>query len=183
MNLTATRCTRRTAARLLALSALALPVALQPESGNASVRWCKVDPGLRIGDRDAHLTVSSHLAMKTAATGAIEVIVHVPQGYAGLVQLLHPEDQGFGFGYALTEVRQSPDLNAIAGGVEIVVAALAPASDNTLPVKVEVAVIPSTRDDAASARASGARRHAKGAATHSAKGRANEWIAVDTITI
>jgi hypothetical protein len=171
---------RRDVARLLALSAVALPAALRSGVADASVRWCKVDPGLLVGDRQAHLNVYSLRAMYAAATGPIEVIVHVPSGYNGQVQLERPDDTGFGHSYSLKEVRQSPTLESASDGIEIVVEAYAPANDGKLPVKVEV--IPGDPNGAAT-RKGGASSGASSNAKRSAKGKANEWISVDNITL
>jgi hypothetical protein len=147
---------------LLALSALALPAALRSGTARASIRWCRADPGLRVGDQEFHVNLASDQAMLDDATGKVALVVHVPPTYAAETELLDLDD-GFGFSYDL-KVQESDHLDD-QNGIDIVVEVYAPATDDTLPVKVEVDPID------------------RQGGTKQRKGNANEWIVVDNIKI
>src|SRR5690348_16522067 len=119
--------TRRDAARLLALSALALPAGLRVGTAGASIRWCRSDPGLRVGDLEFHVNLASDQAMLGEASGPVKLIVHVPSAYEAETELLDLDD-GFGFSYELT-VRASDALDDQGAGIDIVVEVYAPAAD------------------------------------------------------
>ena len=90
------------------------------------------------------------------ATGPIQLIVEVPSGMEGKTEVLET-DAGFGYGYNL-QVVANPELKDSSAGLDILVQALAPASDGSLPVHLAVVRVTS------------------GKKSKVAKGYANEWI-------
>lgn len=143
-------------ASLLALLVLGLVLTAGP--ANAGIVWCRTDPGLLIGGREAHINIYSSPDMLTAATGPTQLVVTVPNGQEGQTKLLYL-DNGFGQGYTLT-VKKSSDLRGGSSGIDIIVEAYVPSLDGTLPVKVEVVPVDLGRGSA------------------SKTGTANEWITV-----
>jgi len=132
----ARRRTRRDAARLLGLAPVALATALIARGAGASKQWCKVDPVVRIGGEVADILLSSHEGMQEAATGPARVVVTVPRGVEA-EQL--SEDEGFGgHGYRV-RFAESEDLKDTEGALQVRVAVYAPASDDSLPVRVDFA--------------------------------------------
>jgi hypothetical protein len=109
-----------------------------------------------VGDRETHINLSSYEAMVNLATGPIQLIVEVPSGMEGKTEMLET-DAGFGYGYNL-QVVANPELKDSSAGLDILVQALAPASDGSLPV--HLAVVPVT----------------SGKKLKVSKGYANEWI-------
>jgi hypothetical protein len=151
------RLSRRAAITLLGAAALgAVPGAKLPAPVAASIAWCKADPQLLVGDRETHINLSSYEVMVDLATGPIQLIVEVPTGMEGKTEVLDT-DAGFGSGYTL-QIVANPELKDSSAGLDILVQALAPASDGSLPVHLEVVPVTS------------------GKASKVAKGSANEWI-------
>src|SRR5262249_42049998 len=160
MRSSSVRLTRRGfTTRLLTGAALAaLPTVKLADSALAGRTWCKADPGLRVGGRETHITLSSFLDMMDAATGPVRLVVTVPDGAEGETELFYMDD-GFGCGYDLV-VEKSNDLKDSSVGIDLLVNAFAPAADGELPVKVEVVPVD------------------RGKKPKFRKGYANEWLDV-----
>ncbi len=133
---------------------------LAASGAGATYEWCKSDPILRIDGQTADVVLSSHLAMRSAATGPARLVVTVPTGVAAE---LVATDRGFGgHGYDV-RFAESPALRNAAGTLQVRVEAYAPASDDALPLRVEFAP-------------RGAGRLSPG----SAEGTANAWVVLET---
>jgi hypothetical protein len=128
--------TRRDNIRLLCLSALAVPVALQSRAARAVKGWCRRDPIVKIGDLTARIVLSSSSAMDKLATGPTQVVVTVP---AGVPTRFVATDPGFGhLGYNV-RFAQSHELIANDHFVEAQVEVYTPAvnpPDGPLPLLV-----------------------------------------------
>ena len=134
MDRLARRRTRRDAARLLGLAPVALAAALSARGAGATKQWCKVDPVVRIGGEVADILLSSHEEMQAAATGPARVVVTVPRGVE-FEQL--SEDEGFGgHGYDV-RFERFEDLKDTGGALRLRVAVYAPATDGSVPVRLD----------------------------------------------
>jgi hypothetical protein len=128
------RLTRHDAARWLALSPLALAAALTARGASASKQWCRVDPVVRIDGEVADIVLSSYEEMEEAATGPARVVVTVPRGIE--VEQLS-EDEGFGgHGYDV-RFERFEDLKDTGGALRLRVAVYAPATDGSVPVRLD----------------------------------------------
>jgi hypothetical protein len=128
-----THLTRRRALRLLGAAALAaLPAASAGGDASASKGWCRSDPAFLVGDRVVDVVLGSDPAMLAAATGPIELVLAVP---VGVPASLLAADAGFGYGYTIA-IREAADLLATTEGAQLRIAALAPATDDRLPVTI-----------------------------------------------
>ena len=151
--------TRRSFARLAGAASLAVvPMGRNAAPARAARSWCKADPGLMIGGREAHINLYSYEEMLAAATGPVKLVVTVPVGKEGRTELLYM-DAGFGHGYELV-VKKSAQLKDCSSGIDVTVEAYAPATDGLLPVQVELVPVSADKNPA------------------TAKGTANQWIAV-----
>ena len=122
------------AARWLALSPLALAAALTARGASASKQWCRVDPVVRIDGEVADIVLSSYEEMEEAATGPARVVVTVPRGIE--VEQLS-EDEGFGgHGYDVS-FEKFDDLKGTEDALRVAVRVYAPATDGSLPVRVD----------------------------------------------
>lgn len=126
---------RRTLVLLAGLLLLAAP-AFQAGAAAKGTGWCRVDPGLLIGGREAHINLYADDRMLDAASGPITLIVTVPAGDEGVTSLLYM-DGGFGHGYELV-IQTSRTLKNSSAGIDVVVEAFAPARGRYLELKVEL---------------------------------------------
>ena len=127
-------CTRRDAARLLGLAPVALAAALPPRGAGASKQWCKVDPVVKIDGEVADIVLSSYEEMEEAATGPAQVVVTVPPG---VETVLRSTDRGFGgHGYDV-RFERFEDLKDTGGALRLRVAVYAPATDGSVPVRLD----------------------------------------------
>jgi hypothetical protein len=116
----------------LLLAACALLLAMPGASAGRS--WCMNDPVVKIDGHVADVFVSSYVEMDAAATGPTQIVVTVPTGVS--TELL-AVDNGFGgHGYAVSFATSSR-LKATATGIQVQVEVYAPATDGSLPVKVQ----------------------------------------------
>ena len=132
------RLVRRPLRRILpAIGVLALLLVLNVPDAGAILGWCAKDPVVKIDGRTADIWVASHDALHEAITGPIQIVVTVP---AGVPTELLAADLGFGkTGYAVAFV-QDPALAQDAGvRTQVRVAVFVPATDPTLPVRVDFA--------------------------------------------
>ena len=150
------RLTRRQVIGVLGGALVATGGMMQAPAASAARSWCRADPILSIGGHEAHINLYSWSEMFAAATGPIQVIVSVPEGDEGVVELLYA-DNGFGHGYELT-IHVSDLATERSAGIDIVVEALAPAADDTIPVQLEL--VPVTT----------------GLPSKVHRGKANQWI-------
>jgi hypothetical protein len=128
------RHTRREAARRIAVAALALPVALGRRNVGAVIGWCRNDPVIQIDGQTVDVFISSYVDMKTSATGPTQLVVTVP---AGIAAALRATDRGFGgHGYDV-RFAKSDALSATRSALQVKIEVFAPASDSSLPVKVD----------------------------------------------
>lgn len=137
----------------------AASVAAWTRPAAASRSWCQVDPVLKIDGQVVDIRLASDAAMLDAATGPIALEIAVPRG--STVDVL-ATDGGFGFGYRI-EIARSDRPTATGQGTAVGAAAYCPASDDRLPVRLELAP-------------RGPGRIAAGVAV----GTANAWVAVAT---
>jgi len=149
----------RRAAAPLAFVLAFLAFALQALPAGASYGWCRTDPIVRIGGREANIFVSSTTPILDQAVAPTIVLVSVPLGVS---TELVATDPGFGFGERVFFV-QSLDLRANdgTGRIEVTVAVLVPARGAALPVLVEF--VPSS-----------------GGPPASGEGVTNQWVSVTT---
>ena len=126
--------TRRAALRLLAPLAVALMLVLQAQSASAGIGWCRSDPLISVNGKTGHVYVESTEEMKVKKSGPIAIVVLVPKGMLASASAV-PLDNGFGLGYAIS-FKEDGRLSARGGFVEVRVAAYAPATDGSLPVRV-----------------------------------------------
>lgn len=159
MTATPRRYTRRDALRIFGGSALALAATLKLDDAGASRAWCRTDPIIKVNGQLAHIYVSGPVNAPLLVTGPTEVVVSTPVG-ADAEHIA--SDNGFGQGYVVTFV-ESKKLRATDEGVELNIAVLVPATDDTMPVKVEFA-----------SRITGI------LSMDSALGTANRWVSLDT---
>ena len=131
--------TRRHALRLLSGAALAAVAGVRlAGAAAAGVRWCRRDPQILVGGHVANVYVSSYNDILDSGTGPTRVVVTVPTGYAATAQVLD-QDDGFGYGYAVT-FQESAKLGLTRGGaINVGVQVYVPSSKTALPVKVELA--------------------------------------------
>ena len=153
------RYTRRAAARLLGLSALALPAGLTVREADAATAWCRTDPIVVINDVIVDIFVSAPLTAPLKVTGPTQVEVTVPVGVKAWTLLT---DLGFGRGEVVT-YKQSDRLRVRNGVVEVKVRVYVPSRDSSMPVRVEFAprILGILNPD-------------------SAQGTANSWVALTT---
>ena len=120
--------------RVVSLVLLALVVAGQ-SSASASVRWCRSDPLVVIDGHLVDVFVSIPTDDLSKVTGATQIVVIAPPDVA--VALASP---GVGFGYGEdVSFETSPSLDVTTQGMEIRARVLVPASDDAVPVLVELA--------------------------------------------
>ena len=123
---------RAAIAPALLLAALALLLAVPGASAGRS--WCKSDPVVMIDGHVADIWLSSYVEMDAAATGPAQVVVTVPTGVAAELLAV---DNGFGgHGYDIG-FAESSKLKATATSLQVQVQAYVPATDGSLPVKVQ----------------------------------------------
>lgn len=139
---------------LTALLATLVLLVLTAPAG-ATYGWCRTDPIVRIGGKEANIFVSSTTPILDQAVGATIVVVTVP---AGVGTELVATDAGFGFGERVY-FAQSLDLKVSEGNgrIEVLVSVFVPARGEPLPVLVEF--VPSAGDSA-----------------DSAQGTTNQWV-------
>jgi hypothetical protein len=118
---------------MLVLAALLL--ALQVQGATAGLGWCRSDPVVTIDGRLADIFVSAPLDAPLKVTGPTKIVVTVPVGVEARLVLA---DLGFGKGEEVS-FAQSRALKKTATGIEVQVAVYVPATDGTMPVKVEFA--------------------------------------------
>lgn len=122
------RLSRRSALPLL--GAAALSVAGRARPAEAGVAWCKTDPVVRIGGRQAHVYVSSPRDVLSAATGPTDVVIAVP---VGMSTELVSTDSGFGYGWTV-RFAESVDLRVTQVGIEVRVNTFVPATSDLIVV-------------------------------------------------
>jgi hypothetical protein len=122
--------TRRSFARLVGAAGLVAIGGVKAVNPALAARaWCRTDPYVRIGGKEARVYVVSFKdGTDDVSTGPIEVIFRFPRGLRS--ELLWVDD-GFGLGY---DVRFEPDRK------------LRLRRDGRFPVRVNV-VVPASRDD------------------------------------
>ena len=131
---------RRDVIRLLALSAVALPVTLRPRDAGATHGWCQRDPIFQIDGQTADLLLSSHLEMLTLASGPAQIVVTVPTGISTRLVATDPGFGGNGYDVRFAESNRLTDNPTI---LEVQIKVYAPALDDlsgllplTLPLRV-----------------------------------------------
>jgi hypothetical protein len=101
---------------------------------SAGRTWCSKDPLFQVGDDVVDVTIASYTDMLNAATGRVKIVLTVPDGVSAQP---HHRDGGFGYGYDITYQTSKKLVNS-ATAMQITVAVYAPASDGTLPVRIDV---------------------------------------------
>ena len=122
--------------RVLPALALLLPIllALGVQGADARRGWCRVDPVVEIAGQTAHIWVASTTEMRKAASGPVQIVVTLPEGITGREI---PAESGAGFGFGIkVKFKESEQLRAARAGVQVRVAAHAPAHDQSLPVRL-----------------------------------------------
>ena len=117
-----------------ALFAALAPVvaARRVDAGRA---WCRTDPVVSIAGDVADIFTSAPLTAPLLVTGPTEIVVTVPEGVPAAVVLT---DLGFGKGEVIS-FQESSKLRATDRGVEVLIKVRVPATDDTMPVRVEFA--------------------------------------------
>jgi hypothetical protein len=114
------------------LGVLALLVSAAPAS--AGHLWCARDPVITVNGQVVDVLVSSYTEINASANGPVKLVVTVPAGSSAKVLAT---DHGFGYGYSVT-LKTSSTLKATAKSTPVCVEVYAPATDATLPVKIDV---------------------------------------------
>lgn len=127
------RCHRRSILPTLALAALA--VALSVQSAAAGRVWCRTDPVVVIDGVLVDIWISSTTDAFLVATGPTRIDVTVPVGTSTATII---SDVGFGHGYDIRFL-ESRALRRTANLLQVWVAVYVPASDRTLPIRVDFA--------------------------------------------
>lgn len=124
-----------------------------------SIGWCKSDPVVQIGPNIVDIVLTAPADAPFKVTGPNEIVIMVPESVsATAVRLV-----GFGRG-EIVSVVHSEELAVTEDGIEVVVQAFVPATDDAMPVSVDFA--PNVLGLLAPARAQGV---------------ANSWITLETV--
>lgn len=143
--------------RSMAVAGAALVVGR--ERAGAAISWCRTDPVFKIDGQVVDVWVASDVAMKSAATGPTAITVTIPP--ASSAQCI-AKDRGFGYGYTIV-IETSEALKKTAVLTPMIVSVSVPSSDDTLPVKVNLAP-----------------RSPGGVLGGTAVGLANQWVTLAT---
>lgn len=101
----------------------------------AGTGWCRSDPAVMIGGRVADIFVSAPLHAPLVVTGPTHIVVTVPSGVDAVLIASGP---GFGRG-EIVEFAESPSLAVTSDGIEVRIKAFVSATDENMPVLVELA--------------------------------------------
>jgi hypothetical protein len=138
---------------------LAFTFALTVQGAAAGRGWCRTDPIVSIDDRLADVFVAAPPEALLLVTGPNQIVVTVPVGVRASLVIA---DVGFGKGDVVS-FRESSRLRRTKTGIQVVIRVYVPATDPTMPVRVEFA------------------RGIVGIlAPASAEGTANKWISLKT---
>jgi hypothetical protein len=119
---------------LPALALVAVSLLLAAPGASAGRMWCLSDPVVKIDGHVADVWLSSYVEMNQAATGPTQIVVTVPTGVAAELLAV---DNGFGgHGYDIG-FAESSKLKATATSIQVQVQVFAPATDGSLPLKVQ----------------------------------------------
>jgi hypothetical protein len=153
---------RRTGRRLAfpVVVLVALAFALTAQAAAAGRGWCRTDPVVTIDGTIVDIFAAAPAKALLLVTGPNRFVVTVP---VGVETRLIAEDLGFGRGVETT-FAESSELRVTEAGIEVRVALYVPATDGTMPVRLEVAP-----------RLLGLLRPA------SAEGTANAWVSLTTV--
>lgn len=106
------------------------------EGVEAGISWCRTDPIVTVNGTSVHVYVLSTLEMYDAVTGPTEITVTYPQG-TNVSARISSNDNGFGRGYRLS-LRSASGLQVSGSNLQIVVEVRVGATDDSLPVRLEV---------------------------------------------
>jgi hypothetical protein len=115
------------------LSLFSLLMALGAPKAAAGTKWCRNDPIIDIGGKQAHVWIASVEGAEAAISGPTTVRIAVPMGVS--TNLVWTDD-GFGHGYAV-EFVESDDLRLTNGTIEIEASVYVPGAAMR-PILVEV---------------------------------------------
>jgi hypothetical protein len=130
---------------------LLLAVAFQPNTARAGLGWCAGDPVIVVDGQLVDLLVSVMIDDLLKVNGPTQIVVTVPKGIDAMLLVASP---GFGYGEEVS-FDQSPSLKATAEGIEMRVEVYLPASDDAMPVRLQIAprviglLHPATTEDTA----------------------------------
>lgn len=118
---------------LLSLIAVLTIVAVQPAS--AARGWCKTDPVITINGEIGDVLAAAPVDAPLLVTGPNKVVITVP---AGVNAQFIASDLGFGRGWTVT-IATSSALKVNKSGVQMEIKLYVPATDSTMPVRLEFA--------------------------------------------
>ena len=121
--------------RLVLLLGLVVVWFLLATGADARPTWCRTDPVVQIDGQTVHIYLSSYLAMNDAATGPTQIVVTVPTGVEAVLRAADPGFGGHGYDVRFAE---SAALKTTPRRLQVHVAVYAPATDDSLPVVVDV---------------------------------------------
>jgi hypothetical protein len=150
---------------LIVFILVALMSVVMAPTTSAARAWCRTDPVVVIDGTMADVFVSGPLLAPLIVTGPTKMIIIVPEGVKTQMIL---SDLGFLHGYDY-EFRQSSELQKTRKGVQVRIQVYVPASDSSMPVRVEF-----------SPRVLGLLGLVGLSKADSAEGTANQWITLDT---
>ena len=117
------------------LTGFALLAAPTADQAAASKSWCRTDPIVLIDGHVTDIFVAAPLTAPLLVTGPTQVVVTVPSGVDAWLVLA---DLGLGRGEEVS-FEESDEIRETRQGVEVRVAVYVPATDDAMPVMVEVA--------------------------------------------
>lgn len=145
---------------LVVFTLVALATVVLAPGASAARAWCRTDPIVVIDGTLADVFVSGPLTAPLLVTGPTKLIITVPEGVSTQMILT---DLGFLRGYDY-QFKESSKLRKTRQGIEVRVQVYVPASDDSMPIKVEFAP-----------------RLLGLLWTDTASGTANEWITLNTV--
>ena len=119
----------------LALLLISPFLTLSAPATAAGTGWCRSDPVVMIGGHVADIFVSAPLHAPLVVTGPTHIIVTVP---LEVDTFLIASGPGFGHG-EIVEFAESPSLDVTSDSIEVRIKVFVPATDETMPVLVELA--------------------------------------------
>jgi len=139
------RYSRRHFTRLLGLSALALPAALQPRGADAAIGWCRRDPIFSLDGKVGHVYLATPEDMARLNNSSTDVLIAHP--HKAKTKLIWVDPVGFGTGEGIScnfkeMSRTDSNFERAAEGYEIEIRVHVPARSDEMPIRVEFAPAP-----------------------------------------
>lgn len=120
---------------LAALIGLSIVAPVTSKQASASVGWCKSDPVVLVDLTLADVFTSAQISDLNKVTGATQIVVITPHD---VFATLATPGVGFGHGEFVT-FEQSWGLKKTYSGIQIMIKVYVPASDSSMPIRVDFA--------------------------------------------